>query len=99
MGKPVSLLVADHDIDASYFSSNIFLIDFDGIDCAWKGVTAESSLCYATNPSLVVPANRIFWMLPHPVDLVLRMMLLMLPKQLGPKPVPYGGITVIDPEC
>ncbi len=56
MGKPVSLLVADHDIDASYFSSNIFLIDFDGIDCAWKGVTAESSLCYATNPSLVVPA-------------------------------------------
>jgi hypothetical protein len=81
-----------------FHPSGLFLIDFDGIDCAWKGVTAESSLCYAANPSAVVPAHRLLWKLPHPVDLVLRTMLLMIPKQLAPKTVPYGGITVIDPE-
>ena len=76
-----------------------FLVaDFDGVDCAWKGITAESSLCYAANPSYVVMANGLLWGLPHPVDWFLRTLLIMLPKEWLPKTKPYGGITIIDPQ-
>ena len=69
------------------------------MDCAWKGVTAESSsLCYAANPSAFVPAAKFLSSLPHPIDLMFRFLLLMLPKQWSPQLESYGGITIIDPE-
>jgi hypothetical protein len=72
--------------------------DFDGVDCSWKGVTGATSYCYAVCPSSVVPAHRILWKVPHPIDLIFRTMLLMLPKKLAPATKLYGGITIVDPE-
>lgn len=37
-------------------------------------------------------------MLPHPFDVSLRNMLLLLPKWIAPDVKPYGGIAIIDPE-
>ena len=71
--------------------------DFDGVDCAWEGVTANKAYCYAINPSSVVLANKILGKIPHPLDTYIRTLLLALPKRLLPKVVPYGGVTVIDP--
>ena len=36
--------------------------------------------------------------MPHPIDTLLRTVLLAIPKWMLPKPAPYGGITVVDPE-
>lgn len=73
-------------------------IDFDGVDCAWRGETATSSYCYAANPTSVVPANKLLLSLPHPLDWFLRTVLVMMPKDWLPKTESYGGITVVDPE-
>ncbi|KAG7356114.1 strictosidine synthase related protein [Nitzschia inconspicua] len=70
---------------------------FDGVDCAWKGVTATTSHCFAANPSSVILAARILLSLPHPIDWILRTLLIMLPKEWLPKTTHYGGITVVDP--
>ncbi|KAG7361056.1 hypothetical protein IV203_036156 [Nitzschia inconspicua] len=70
---------------------------FDGVDCAWKGVTAATSHCFAANPSSVILAARILLSLPHPVDWMLRTLLITLPKEWLPKTTHYGGITVVDP--
>jgi hypothetical protein len=71
---------------------------FDGVDCGWKGVTAETNLCYAVHPSLVVPLQKILNKIPHPIDQWLRNLILMLPKWLAPEITAYGGITVLDAE-
>jgi hypothetical protein len=71
--------------------------DFDGVDCAWEGVTANKGYCYAVNPSSVVAAGKLLSKLPHPLDKYIRTLLLALPKSLLPEVVPYGGVTVIDP--
>jgi hypothetical protein len=74
-----------------------FSEDFDGVDCAWKGVNAETSFCYAANPSSVVPAAKLLLNLPHPIDWIVRTLLVMFPKEWLPKTEPYGGITIVDP--
>lgn len=71
---------------------------FDGIDCGWKGVNGLSSYCFAVCPSAVVPAHKLMWWLPHPVDIILRTTIMLLPKWMTPKTTPYGGIVVVDPE-
>ena len=77
--------------------SNISL-DFDGLDCAWEGQTAKEKLCYAVLPSTVVPAQKLMYKIPHPIDAILRTMMLAMPKKLLPKTVPYGGVMAVDPE-
>lgn len=71
--------------------------DFDGVACAWEGVTAKKDYCYSVNPSSVVPANKLLSKIPHPIDTYIRTLLLALPKSFLPNTVPYGGVTVIDP--
>jgi hypothetical protein len=61
-------------------------------------VTGKEKHCYAVLPSTVVPAQKLLYKLPHPIDAILRTLLLSLPKQLLPKTVPYGGVIVVDPE-
>jgi hypothetical protein len=80
----------------SLISSLFVLTDFDGVDCAWNGVTANTSYCFAANPGIVVPANKFLLSLPHPIDWILRCLLAMLPKEWLPKVKPYGGITIVD---
>ena len=71
----------------------------DGLDCAWKGITAmESSLCYAAMPSSILPIMKLVHALPHPIDMLVRSILLGLPKRLAPPIKPYGGVAVFDPE-
>jgi hypothetical protein len=70
--------------------------DFDGVDCGWKGVTADSSLCYAANPSSVTPVHKFLFKLPHPLDVIVKTIMLLLPKEFLPHNEPYGGITVFD---
>ena len=36
--------------------------------------------------------------IPHPIDGIFRMLLMVIPKSLMPKVGPYGGVAVIDPE-
>ena len=68
----------------------------DGLDCAWNGVTAKSSLCYAAMPSAIVPLMKLAWKIPHPFDIVFRSFLMSLPKKLAPPVKPYGGIIEVD---
>lgn len=71
-------------------------VDFDGVDCGWKGVTADTSLCYAANPSSVTSVHKFLLKLPHPLDVIVKTMMFLLPKELLPHIEPYGGITVFD---
>jgi hypothetical protein len=76
----------------------ILATDYDGVDCGWEGVTADTSYCFAANPSTVAFAHKLLWTLPHPVDVILKTLLVLLPKEMLPQQVPYGGITVFDAE-
>ena len=74
-------------------------VDIDGVDCAWPGVTVDSTspaYCYAANPSEVLPAHRILWKIPSPIDWIVKSLLMLLPKELAPHIDQYGGITVVD---
>lgn len=64
----------------------------DGADCSWS-----TGLCYAPMPSSQVMVMTLIWKLPHPIDMILRSMLMMLPRSIAPKPVPYGGVMEIFP--
>jgi hypothetical protein len=70
----------------------------DGLDCAWKGVTAKSSLCYAAMPSAIVPLLKLAKAIPHPFDMFFRSFLMSLPKSFSPPLKPYGGLVEFDPE-
>ena len=77
------------------------IIDVDGVDCAWPGVTVDSDAkpyCYAANPSEVVPAHKILMKLPSPIDRLVKALLMLVPKELAPHVVPYGGVTIVDGE-
>lgn len=76
----------------------INIVDFDGVDCGWEGVTAETSYCFATNPSSVTLAHKLLWKIPHPLVLIVTSLLFLLPKEALPHTKPYGGITVFDAE-
>jgi hypothetical protein len=68
------------------------------VDCAIKGETAETSFCYAVIPSSCVPAHKLLWKLPHPIDIILKSLILIMPPFLAPKTVPFGGVVVVDPK-
>ncbi len=71
----------------------------DGLDCAWPGVTSvDSSLCYAAMPSSILPIMKIVKIIPHPMDMIFRSLLLSLPRSMAPPIKPYGGIAVFDPD-
>jgi hypothetical protein len=75
------------------------LSGFDGIDCAWKRFGAQSSLyCYTIGVSTIIPAAKLIYKLPQSLQIVARTLLLMIPKQLVPKVMPYAGIMILDPE-
>jgi hypothetical protein len=71
--------------------------DFDGVDCAVPGVTAKTSFCYAVNPSPCVSVHKLIWKIPHPLDVIIKSLILLIPPSLAPKTVPYGGVMVVDP--
>ncbi len=73
-------------------------VDYDGVDCGWKGVTADTSLCFAANPSSMTPVHKLLLKPPHPIDVIIKTMLFLLPKEMLPHTEPYGGITVLDAE-
>jgi len=64
----------------------------DGADC-----TSVNGLCYATLASAIPPIIKIIYSMPHPIDMVLRSFIMMIPKRFLPKVVPYGGIVEISP--
>lgn len=71
----------------------------DGVDCAWPGVTVDASAypyCYVANPSLVVPAHKVIWKLPPPLDWMAKTIILFFPKELTPHTQPYGGVSIVD---
>jgi hypothetical protein len=61
-------------------------------------VKSDSSYCYSVIISYIVPTQKLLWKLPHPLDAIAKIILLMLPKSLIPKTKPYGGILAVDPE-
>jgi hypothetical protein len=69
----------------------------DGVDCAWKSVTSVSSnKCYAVMPSAMIPILKLIMATSHPWDMILRSILLGLPKFLAPPVKRYGGIVEMD---
>lgn len=91
--------------DLSLFTCNerhlhiqsLFGLDFDGVDCSWRGRKEDSPFCYSVIPSYIVPAQQLLWKLPHPLDAIAKTIIMMLPRELLPKTKPYGGIMVVDP--
>ncbi|GKZ00314.1 hypothetical protein MPSEU_000984300 [Mayamaea pseudoterrestris] len=65
----------------------------DGADCAWEG----NRKCYAVLPSAFSPIHALYSKLPDPMDRVLRVILLLLPRWLAPRVQKYGGIVEFDP--
>ena len=63
----------------------------DGLDCS-----ESSDTCYSVMPSSVTPLVKAVHAISHPFDMILRSVLMGLPKYLAPKVKPYGGLVVID---
>lgn len=61
----------------------------DGADC-------NNKRCYAAMPSAIVPLAKLLYKIPHPFDKGLRNIMMMLPKVLVPKAIPYGGVVEVD---
>ena len=74
------------------------MVGFDGVDCAWKRFGGNSTLCYAVGYSSVVPAAKLIFQLPEPLQMFFRNLLMMVPAKLTPKPQPYASIAIFDPE-
>jgi len=73
---------------------------FDGIDCASTKISGEEKvICYAVIISYIVPAQKLIWNLPYPIDIFVSMLLLNIPRTIMPKTEPYGGILILDPEA
>lgn len=72
----------------------------DGADCAWKGATStRSSSCYAVMPSAMTPLLKKVMAIGHPWDMVVRTLLMGLPKSLAPPVKTYGGLIEINIEA
>jgi hypothetical protein len=63
----------------------------DGLDCS-----ESSDTCYSVMPSSIIPIVKAIHAISHPFDMILRSMLMGLPKYLAPKVKPYGGLVEID---
>lgn len=68
----------------------------DGADCSWESGGASANKCYVAVPTEVVGIMKLLQIIPHPIDLVVRALLMMLPKWLAPKPTEYGCIVEVD---
>mmetsp|Transcript_705 Transcript_705/g.1997 ORF Transcript_705/g.1997 Transcript_705/m.1997 type:complete len:422 (-) Transcript_705:293-1558(-) len=69
---------------------------YDGVDCAWTSKGNDNEYCYGIHPSTVVPAHKVLNAIPHPLDQILRSMLMLLPSWLAPAMQPYTAISVVD---
>ena len=71
----------------------------DGVACAWKGTTAvQSESCFAVMPNPESPIMALVRRIPHPIDMLLRSLVMGLPKALVPAAKPYGGLLEFDPD-
>lgn len=75
----------------------------DGVDCAWKGLSGklkktQQHKCFTVLPSAVVPIAKILNYIPYPIDMIVRTLLMALPRSIAPKVKPYGGILEVDYE-
>jgi hypothetical protein len=61
----------------------------DGVDCS-------ESLCYAVMPSAIPPLVKWLLIIPYPLDVVVRSLLMALPKKMAPPVEKYGGIVEVD---
>lgn len=61
----------------------------DGVDCA-------GNKCYAAIPSSIVPLHRLVNALPGPMSVLLRGLVMALPRRFAPNTKPYGGIIEFD---
>ena len=64
----------------------------DGADCSWK-----TGLCYTPLPTSILPLMKLIAKLPNPFNMAFRNLLMLLPRTMAPKVVPYGGIVEMDP--
>lgn len=64
----------------------------DGIECSWS-----SGKCYAAIPSPIVPVHKVFNALPKGFSVLLRALLMSLPRFLSPPAISYGGFLEFDP--
>jgi hypothetical protein len=76
----------------------------DGVDCSWDDKNAggqsgnNNNKCYAALPSTIVPIHKLPSKVPDSIDVLLRTIILLLPKRLAPKTVQFGAILELDPE-
>mmetsp|Transcript_706 Transcript_706/g.2002 ORF Transcript_706/g.2002 Transcript_706/m.2002 type:complete len:456 (-) Transcript_706:293-1660(-) len=78
------------------FALSFACTDYDGVDCAWTSKGNDNEYCYGIHPSTVVPAHKVLNAIPHPLDQILRSMLMLLPSWLAPAMQPYTAISVVD---
>jgi Strictosidine synthase len=64
----------------------------DGADCSYT-----TGLCYTPLPSSILPLMKLIAKLPNPINMALRNLLMILPRSMAPKVIPYGGIVEMDP--
>jgi hypothetical protein len=65
----------------------------DGVDCT----QSASPQCYVALPSYISPIHKLLSKLPHVLDVLLRTLLMSLPRSLAPDKPKYGGILEVDP--
>jgi Strictosidine synthase len=79
----------------------------DGVDCSWDNTDnkndvsssgGSSNKCYAALPSTIVSAHKLLSKVPDSIDVLLRTIMLLLPKRLAPKTVQFGAVLELDPE-
>ena len=68
----------------------------DGADCSWDNSGKSANKCYVAIPTEIMDVMKLLQIIPHPIDLVIRALLMMLPKWLAPEPTDYGCVVEVD---
>ncbi len=78
--------------------SPLYSQGFDGVDCAWKQFGAKSPFCYVVGVAAVHPIAKLVSKLPQPLQVIIRTLLMIVPKKIAPRLRPYASIIILDPE-
>jgi len=69
----------------------------DGVDCSWSPADSPAgNKCYAVFVTAVLPLVRLVFWLPDSLSILIRSLLMMLPRSLAPETERYGAILELD---
>jgi len=75
----------------------VMIAETFGVSTFKYHLQGDTGLCYTPMPSSVLPLMKLIAKLPNSINMALRNIIMVLPRSVAPKIVPYGGVVEIDP--